>query len=922
MSLDQASLPDRLDEIDAALRNHIRRLGNQLGEALVRQHGPDLLDRVEQVRSHARSLRRDDAATGEGSTGELARILDDVDVVDAIRLVRAFTVYFHLANTAEQVHRVEDLRANAPASNNRFADTVAKLRSAGVADEEIVAAVRAADLRPVFTAHPTEASRRSILDKLAEISTLVEERDDRAGDRAGEARIDRRVDELIDAIWQTDELRRERPDPVDEARSILYFLTEIVADGLPQLFDDIDATLRAIGGSLAPSRVPIRFGSWVGGDRDGNPNVTPDTTSAVLAHQRARALRILIAEVEELSSELSVGTAVAQISDELSAQLEDDRRRFPALTSRFTTLSAGEPYRQRLGVVHHRLQQAAESPPGAEAYRTPAELEADLAVLADSLEANRGALLARGRLARVRRILAVIGFRLATLDIREHAERHHESLAALFASIGVDYAALDRAGRTALLTDELASRRPLGPPASPDPPPALALMRTLRAELDRAGEEIVESYIVSMTRGVDDILAPAVLARDVGLVDIPSGVARLGFVPLFETIDDLRRIGPVLRDLLATPPYRRLVELRGEVQEVMVGYSDSNKDGGITTSQWEIHKALRAIAEVSAETGIRIVVFHGRGGSVGRGGGPTNAAILSQPPGAVTGGVKITEQGEVIADKYGLPGLAQRNLDLALSAVVEATLLHRKSRNDPDTVERWNGVMELMSTAAYDAYQAFLSAPGLVDYFRTSTPVEELGAMNIGSRPARRSAAGTASPAGIDDLRAIPWVFGWTQSRQIIPGWFGVGTALAAARNAGHGDELDIMLANWPFFATFVSNVEMTLAKTDLAIARHYVVRLVDPSLHHLFDRVTDEYDRTRAALARLKGGDLLEDLPVLKRTLAVRDSYLDPINVLQVELLARSRSGGADGADLDGRLQRALLLTVNGVAAGLRNTG
>lgn len=922
MSLDDAAVTDQLDEIDAALRNHIRRLGNQLGEALVRQHGPELLDHVEQVRSHARNLRRDDEVSSALSTGELAATLDHIDVSAAIRLVRAFTVYFHLANTAEQVHRIEDLQASAPANGNRFVDTVGKLQEAGVPDADIVAAVRTADLRPVFTAHPTEASRRSILDKLAEISTLVEQRNERSADRSAKARIDRRVDELIDAIWQTDELRRERPDPVDEARSILYFLTEIVSDGLPQLFDDIDATLRTIGGELAPGKVPIRFGSWVGGDRDGNPNVTPDTTTAVLAHQRSRALRILIAEIEELSSELSVGTAVTKVSAEFEAQLEQDRDEFPAVTSRFTTLSAGEPYRQRLGVIHHRLQQAAQTSPGPNAYQNPAQLDADLAQMTESLEANHGALLARGRLARVRRTVALIGFRLATLDVREHTDRHHETLAQLFEAIGTDYRSLDSEARTDLLASELASRRPLGPPGSPNPPPALALMRRLRTELDLAGEEVVESYIISMTRGVDDVLAPAVLARDVGLVDLPSGVAHLGFVPLFETIEDLRQIGPVLRQLLATPSYRHLVELRGDVQEVMVGYSDSNKDGGITTSQWEIHKALREIAEVSSETGIRIVVFHGRGGSVGRGGGPTNAAILSQPPGAVTGGVKITEQGEVIADKYGLPGLAQRNLDLALSAVIEATLLHRSGRNDPVTIKRWNEIMELMSSSAFDAYRAFITSPGLVAYFRTSTPVEELGAMNIGSRPARRAAPDGDGDQGIEGLRAIPWVFGWTQSRQIIPGWFGVGTALETARNAGHGDELTAMLRDWRFFETFISNVEMTLAKTDLAIARHYVNRLVDPALHPVFDQVTAEYDRTIAELSRLKGGELLDDLPILKRTLAVRDTYLDPINVLQVELLARSREAAAAGEEIDSRLQRALLLTVNGVAAGLRNTG
>jgi phosphoenolpyruvate carboxylase len=890
---------------------------------LVRQAGPELLEQVEQVRGLARSLRRDDDGSADSSTAELARALGDVAEYDAIRLVRAFTVYFHLANTAEQVHRIEDLQTKVVASN-RFADTVAKLQAAGIPDDQIVETVANADLRPVFTAHPTEASRRSILDKLAEIAELVEARGPDTEGVASPAndRIDRRIDELIDAIWQTDELRRDRPQPVDEAGSILYYLSDVVVDALPDLLDDMDACLRTIGGSLDPDVAPIRFGSWVGGDRDGNPNVTPRTTAEVLAVQRARALRILTTELEELSRELSVGTVVAEgISADLAAKLDEDRKAFPGLTSRMEVLSPDEPYRQRLGVILRRIRQTAEVPPGPDAYYTPIELAEDLAQMSSSLEANRGELVARGRLARVRRLVALIGFRLATLDIREHADRHHDSLAVLFEAIGTDYRALDRAARTELLTTELASRRPLGPPASPEPPPALDLMRTLRQELDRSGDEVIESYIISMTQGVDDVLAPAVLARDVGLIDLPSGVARLGFVPLFETIGDLRAIGTVLRELLANEPYRKLVELRGDVQEVMVGYSDSNKDGGITTSQWEIHKALRQIAEVSEETGIKIVVFHGRGGSVGRGGGPTNAAILSQPPGAVVGGVKITEQGEVIADKYGLPDLANRNLDLALSAVVEASLIHRQRRNRAADLARWNEVMEVMSNAAFAAYRSFIEAPGLVAYFRTSTPVEELAAMNIGSRPARRSAPADGVDPGLESLRAIPWVFGWTQSRQIIPGWFGVGTALAAAREAGFDDELNEMLGNWQFFATFLSNVEMTLVKTDLAIARNYVNRLVEPELHHFFDRVADEYDLTVSELTRLTGRGLLDDLPILKRTLEVRDTYLDPINVLQVELLARARAAADDGGG-DQRLQRALLLTVNGVAAGLRNTG
>ena len=902
---------------DSTLRSDIRRLGTQLGDALVRQHGPGLLERVEEVRRLSRGLRRSDR-----DSAALAELLAGVDVADAGRLTRAFTVYFHLANTAEQVHRVDDLTEKQAAVGNRFAETAKRLQQTGWSDDEIVSAVNSAELRPVFTAHPTEASRRSILDKLAEISSLIERRSHAGANESARRRADRRIDELIDAIWQTDELRRQRPDPVDEARSILYFLTEITVEGVPELLDDIDAVLTSLGGSLDPQRAPIRFGSWVGGDRDGNPNVTATTTVEVLAFQRQRALRILIREIEKLSSDLSVGLAVTGVSEELSRQLETDRAEFPALTERFGALSAGEPYRQRLSVIHRRLLVTADPAIGPGGYDSAAELAEDLAIVARSLESNQGALLARGGLARVRRIVAMIGFDLAVLDIREHSQRHHQALSALFERVGVDYASLSQSERTALLADELDGPRPLALPSRRDSGPddaadVLELFGVLRREMDRHGDQIVESYIVSMAQGADDLLAPAVLAREAGLVDLAAGVARLGFVPLFETVEDLRSAGPVLHELLSLAPYRRLVRLRGDTQEVMVGYSDSNKDGGITTSQWEIQKALRAIAEVSATTGVKITVFHGRGGTVGRGGGPTHASILGQPAGAVNGSLKVTEQGEVVADKYGLPRLARRNLDLAFAAVLEASLGHRSPRSDPADRQRWDEVMELTSKAAFDAYRAFICAPGLVEYFRTSTPVEELAELNIGSRPARR----TGTDEGLEGLRAIPWVFGWTQSRQIVPGWFGVGSGLAAARSAGHGDDLADMYENWRFFRAFVSNVEMTLFKTDLAIAHHYVRTLVEPSLHHLFDAVVREHDRSVAEINALTGRGLLEDLPILRRTLAVRDAYLDPINVLQVELLARRRAARTGDSD-DDLLRRSLLLTVNGVAAGLRNTG
>mgnify|MGYP003305870058 FL=1 len=909
MSLATPVTPDRGSEpSDTALRSDIRRLGHQLGNTLVRQHGESLLDAVERVRMLTRNLR--DQGSNEDVTAELHELFDDTDVAHAILLVRAFTVYFHLANVAEQVHRIEDLNSGSPNFANQFEETVQALTDSGIAPPEISNLVARAELRPVFTAHPTEASRRAILDKLAMVSRLIEQRSESRRTEADRRRIDRRIEELVEAIWQTDELRHVRPEPLDEARAVLYYLDLTVREAIPELLDEMQAALRSIGQALPTDRVPIRFGSWVGGDRDGNPNVSPATTDLVLGLQRRRALEILVDEVGALGHELSISTRVHGVSDELREAVDADR---PALKDVQGRIDWSEPYRVRCEAIRRRLVASADGDTSRRGYRTPAHLDADLEVIERSLRENSGELLADGILSRVRRILQVIGFHFATLDIREHSERHHEALATLFAANDLDYVGTSDADRADLLAAELASRRPLAPPSTPDDAGALALFRTLRTLMDRDGDAVIESYIISMTRGVEDVLAPVVLAREVGLVDLAHDTARLGFVPLFETIGDLRSIGSTLRALFAVEPYRQIVDLRGGTQEVMVGYSDSNKDGGITTSQWEIHKALRAIRDVSTETGIPIRVFHGRGGTIGRGGGPTHASILSQPNGVLDGEVKFTEQGEVIADKYGHPEIARRNLDLAFTAVLEASLAHKSPRHDEGTITRWYSIMDGMANDAYAAYRRFVETPGLVEYFTTSTPVEELGEMNIGSRPARRRGA----TAGIADLRAIPWVFGWTQSRQIIPGWFGAGSGLAACRAAGHGDEMRRMFKEWHFFRTFISNVEMTLTKTDLTIARHYVERLVDPSLHHLFDTVVDEYHRTVGEVKAITGEDLLAEKPMLRRTLAVRDAYLDPINVLQVEMLHRSRAG-----EVSEELQRGLLLTINGIAAGMRNTG
>jgi phosphoenolpyruvate carboxylase len=879
------------------LRNDVRRLADLLGQTLARQEGDELLSLVESVRLAVRQ-------------GEQDQILSKLTDSQTISLVRAFGHFFNLANVAEQVNRSKVLADEKNATGSwlsRAVDNIlaAQKISKDFDQKDLQTWIDNFSVRPVFTAHPTEAARRSVLGKMTTISELLQQPDSQTQTK--------RLAETIDLLWQTDELRLGRPEPLDEAVNSIYYLDELLQQTVPEVLAEFASEVKRLGVDLSLSAKPLSFGTWIGGDRDGNPNITADVTRSAILLQNSHFTRTLLLHLDQLVQGVSISTKLTGVSKELEKSVLDDLEKLPEIESRYRRINAEEPYRLKVTAIRHKLlitqQRHTDNSahvPGRD-YKNSAELLSDFEIMRKSLMANNGQLIATGLLERITRAITAFGLSHAKMDIREHSDAHHYLLKQLFIDSSAEIINKElESSKSVDLTklDEQANK-------------CLKTFVTSGELIDQFGPEVIESYIISMTKSANDVLAAVLIAKLAGLIslDASKSFAKIGFVPLLETVAELRAADQILDDLLNNKSYRKIVMMRGQVQEVMLGYSDSNKDAGITTSQWEIHKAQRKLRDVAHKHGVKLRLFHGRGGSVGRGGGPTYDALIALPWGSIDGQIKMTEQGEVISDKYGLPALAKENLELTLAAALEATILNRKPRQSSQDLSSWDECMDLISENAFSAYRKLVDQEELPAYFYASTPVEHLGNMFLGSRPSRRPDAAS----GLESLRAIPWVFGWTQSRQIVPGWYGVGSGLKAARLAGKSDLLQKLLKDWHFFSTFISNVEMTLAKTDLAIAHRYVTTLVDPSLHKIFDQIKTEYELTVAELLLMTNkSEILGNQPILARTLQVRDTYLAPIQLLQISLLKRVR----EQKDIDPLLARALLLTINGVAAGLRNTG
>ena len=913
-----------IDDKDLPLRDDIRLLGRVLGDTLRAQEGEAIFELVERIRVSAIRFHRDD---DRSARQDLTAILDSLSRQQTQSVVRAFSYFSHLANIAEDQHHIRRSRAHliagSPAHEGSLAHALQRAAMAGIDATRLRSFFDEASIVPVLTAHPTEVQRRSTLNGQREIAELLQRRDGSQLTPEERDALEEALRRAVLGLWQTRMLRSTRLLVLDEVVNGLSYYDYTFLRRLPRLYGWLEDHLAVTHAGLRNAELPafLRLGSWIGGDRDGNPFVTAAVTREALRLQSVRALRFHLDEVHALGAELSLAEDLVSVSDALHT--------LAARSPDTAATRADEPYRRALTGVYARLAATARRLDGIDPdrhavgesapYADAGEYAGELDIIHHSLVANGSSLLARGRLRELRRAARVFGFHLASLDLRQNSEVHERVVGELLeaAMPGTAYRQRDEAGRISLLLAEIGSARPLASAHleySEETRDELEIFHTAAAAQRAYGANAIENYIIAKTDGVSDLLEVALLLKECGLLLPRVQTLALNIVPLFETITDLRNCPRVMDELLSLPAYRQLLGSRDHLQEIMLGYSDSNKDGGFLTSGWELYKAEIALVEVFARHGVKLRLFHGRGGSVGRGGGPSYQAILAQPGGAVQGRLRITEQGEVIASKYSNPELGRRNLEIVAAAVLEATLV---ASADPAPRADYLETMEALSQSAHRAYRGLVyETEGFERYFWESTVIAEIAHLNLGSRPASRR-----KTTAIEDLRAIPWVFSWAQCRLMLPGWYGFGSALRDFL-AAHPDGLQVlqrMHREWGFFRTLLSNMDMVLAKSDLAIASRYAELVSDPALRAaIFPRLQAEWQATVDGLLAITGQSrLLADNPLLARSIRHRFPYLDPLNHLQIELIRRLRAGSEDE-----HVKRGIHLTINGIAAGLRNSG
>lgn len=910
---------------DRPLREDIRLLGRILGDTVRAQAGATAFDLIEQIRQTSVRFHRDE---DHDARSELQGMLQALSHDQTLQVVRAFTYFSHLANIAEDQHHIRRSRthliARSASREGSMAHAIGRAYNAGLGHAELSAFFETALVCPVLTAHPTEVQRKSILNCQMVIAKLLSERD-RLQLTPEEAESNSEaLRRAVLTLWLTRMRRLTKPSVIDEVENGLSYYDCTFLGELPKFYGALEDELARRDASWKGVELPsfLCIGSWIGGDRDGNPFVTAPILQRALTMQVELILRHYLTELQTLGSQLSLAQRLSPVSEALTELAE----RLPD-TSPHT---ADEPYRRAVSNMHARLWATHSALLGFEPrrhsvvpalpYENAQQLVEELDIVQRSLVANGAGALARGRLRHLRRAVRVFGFSLAPIDLRQNSEVHGRVVAELFEVVhpGTNYLKLDEATRVSLLRNELETTRPLVSPYvnySEETHSELAIFQTAKDAHRRFGAESVPNCIISQTNSVSDLLELALLVKECGLLRPGERQLDVNIIPLFETIADLRSSGTIMNCLLGIPEYARLLESRGRTQEVMLGYSDSNKDGGFLTSGWELYKAEISLLDVFRRYGLRLRLFHGRGGSVGRGGGPSYQAILAQPAGAVQGQIRLTEQGEVINHKYGNAEVGRRNLEVLAAATLEATTLTAAESIDrPEYVE----IMDELSEYAFRAYRSLVyETEGFERYFWESTVISEVAELNIGSRPASRKKS-----ISISALRAIPWVFSWSQCRVMLPGWYGFGSAITAFLGRYSGDGLEMlreMYREWSFFSALLSNLDMVLSKTDIAIASRYAALVKDEKLREaIFSRIRSEWQLTiKVLLEILEANELLEANPLLKRSIKNRFPYLDPLNHVQVELLQRHRQGSRDD-----RVRRALHLTINGIAAGLRNSG